>query len=165
MHHSSLPISAPTDMLAQYTHSGYLKLMVTITPQMSYDQIALPVFSEHRQTPQDTCWNKPSLNHILFTCVSFRKYPQALIFWMYYFSLTNYFLYSPNSQLIHISEIAYGKNMQLVKFAYEFSCLSLSHFPILGVPLKLDVSHRRLPLERTHASCLCVIVSSKKFGL
>ena len=62
------------------THTVYFKLMVVITPQMSYYQMTLPGSSGHSQSSQVTCWNKSSLSHFSPVCLSENTPPQAFIF-------------------------------------------------------------------------------------
>ena len=126
----------------QHTHSVYFKLMVIITPQMSYYQMTLPG-SGHSQSSQVTCWNTSSLSHFSPVCLS--ENTPKLLFCGYICPAT--LLSScphlpplPNSMSIS-QKRASNKMCKLVQFIFELS--GQSHpLPILGVPLSHSAASR-----------------------
>ena len=63
----------------QHTHSVYFKLIVIITPQMSYYQRTLPMSSGHSQSSQVTCENKSSLSHFSPLCLLENTLPAFIL--------------------------------------------------------------------------------------
>ena len=109
--------------------------------------------------------------------MSFRKYPQALIFWMHESNHSTQLLSSsPISHQLYvcISEDSYQHNVK-VGAVHLWDILSLPPFPQPSCPpkslntLKLPpLSHQTLLLERTHTCHLyfgMIIFLSRTFGL
>ena len=137
----------------QHTHFVYFKLIVIITPQMSYYQRTLPMSSGHSQSSQVTCGNKPSLSHFSPLCL-LENTPQ-LLFWGYISPATLLSSFPhlpplPNSMSIS-QKRAGNKIFKSVQFIFELS--GQSHpSPFLGVLLVIQQPHAspsRLPSKPT----------------
>ena len=83
----------------QHTHSVYFKLIVIITPQMSYYQRTLPMSSGHSQSSQVTCENKSSLSHFSPLCLLENTPPPSF----YFGDTLDQPLYLAHSLISHLS--------------------------------------------------------------